>query len=348
MRIQNSHRTFAKQFQHSSAQTMKVQFTHSKSKLIALAEDISQAIMDGKLRIGDNLLSINEASAEYKVSRDTVFKAYKELKKRGLIDSNPMKGYFVRGEVNRVLLLLDTYSPFKQNLYNRLVGNLPENFQVDLLFHQYNRNLFETIIRESIGRYNHYVVMNFSNEKFSDVLMKIPENKLLLLDFGSFDKQNYSFICQDFDDAFFECLITFQDQIKKYNRFILVFPETISHPVSSIAAFIRFCEKAAMQYTIFRKRNEWELVRKGDIFLCIQPEDLVEIIKESDIMGYTPGNEIGIIVYNDSPVLEVIRNGITSISVDFGLMGEKAAEFIINGDPIKEYIATKLIVRKSV
>jgi DNA-binding LacI/PurR family transcriptional regulator len=190
--------------------------------------------------------------------------------------------------------------------------------------------------------------MNFSNEKFSDVLMKIPEQKLLLLDFGAFDKLNYSYICQDFDEAFYQCLNSYQQQIKKYSRFILVFPETISHPVISIGAFKRFCEQTGMKYAVFKKKNEWESIQKGDIFLCIQPEDLVEIIKESDSRGFTPGQEIGVIAYNDSPVLEVIRNGITSISIDFGLMGEKAAGFIINKIPVREFLPTVLINRKSV
>jgi len=327
---------------------MRLKYTHSKSKFMILADNISQKILQGDLVTGDNLPSINEASESYAVSRDTVFKAYKELKKRGLIDSNPMKGYFVKGEVNRVLLLLDTYSPFKQNLYNSLVGNLPEKYQVDLLFHQYNRNLFETIIRESVGRYNHYVVMNFSNDKFSDVLRKIPEQKLLLLDFGAFDKLNYSYICQDFDEAFYQCILSCKDQIKKYNRFLLVFPETISHPVSSIGAFIRFCESSGMKYAVYKKKSEWEEVQQGDIFLCIQPEDMIQIIKEADMKGFTPGVDIGVIAYNDSPMLDVIRNGITSMSIDFGLMGEMAARFIVSKNPVKEYLPTLLINRNSV
>mgnify|MGYP007102287653 CR=1 FL=1 len=43
--------------------------------------------------------------------------------------------------------------------------------------------------------------MNFDNEKFSMVLNKIHPTKLLLLDFGKFEKEKYSYICQDFDEA---------------------------------------------------------------------------------------------------------------------------------------------------
>ena len=183
-----------------------IKFTHSTSKFKSLADGISLSIMQGELRTGDNLLSINEAKIYYKVSRDTVFKAYNELKRRRLIDSTPTKGYFVTGEVNHILLLLDTYSSFKQNLYHRFVADLPENYKVDLIFHQYYERLFETIVRESIGKYSMYVIMNFSNEQFSDTLKLIPSNKLLLLDFGNFEKSEYSYICQDFNESFFNCL----------------------------------------------------------------------------------------------------------------------------------------------
>ena len=185
---------------------MHIEFSHSRSKIKAMVDAISTAIMHEQLLVGGNLLSINDASAKYKVSRDTVFKAYRELMRLGLIDSTPQKGYFVKGELNKILLLLDTYSPFKRNLYNSFVQNLPENFKVDLLFHQYNEMLFDTIIRESVGRYNMFVVMNFSNDIFSQSLNIIPKNKLLLLDFGNFEKEAFPYICQDFDMALYNCL----------------------------------------------------------------------------------------------------------------------------------------------
>lgn len=325
-----------------------IKFTHSTSKFKSLADGISLSIMQGDLRVGDNLLSINEASAHYKVSRDTVFKAYNELKRRGLIDSNPTIGYFVKGEVNHVLLLLDTYSSFKQNLYHRFVANLPENYKVDLIFHQYNENLFETIVRESIGKYSMYVIMNFSNDQFSDTLKSIPANKLLLLDFGNFDKSEYSYICQDFNDSLFNCLSKGNELLKKYKKMTFVFPEEVCHPVSAIDYFIQFCLSEHYSYEVIRKESDWKGVEAGTAYLCILPEDLVKIIKDADTAGLVIGSDIGLISYNNEPVLEVIKNGISSISIDFGLMGEKAARFVTTKKTVREYLPTELIVRSSI
>ncbi|HJV78661.1 MAG TPA: GntR family transcriptional regulator [Paludibacter sp.] len=327
---------------------MNIKFTHSISKIKSLADGISLSIMQGKIKLGDNLPSINEASSLHKVSRDTVFKAYNELKRRGLIDSNPTKGYFVTGEVNRVLLLLDTYSAFKQNLYYRFIANLPENYKVDLIFHQYNEHLFETILRESIGNYSMYVVMNFSNEHFSKSLKMIPDNKLLLLDFGNFEKSSYSYICQDFDQSFFDCLCSCTALLKKYKKFSFVFPEELCHPISSISYFVRFCKENNFAYEVFRRDADWHGVEAGTVYLCILPEDMVKIIKDADMAQLSIGSDIGLIAYNDNPILEVIKNGISSISINFGLMGEKAAEFVTNKKQIQEYLPTQLIIRNSI
>ena len=119
----------------------------------------------GKYKSDCTLPSINKLSREYQVSRDTVFKAFIDLKDRGIIDSTPGKGYYVTNKLTNILLLLDEYSPFKYSLYNSFIKKLSINYKVDLLFHQYNERLFNTILRESIGRYNKYIVMNFNNEK---------------------------------------------------------------------------------------------------------------------------------------------------------------------------------------
>ena len=157
----------------------KKTFGQQSSKVTQLADTLSQAISMKKFREGDSLPSINQLSAEYGVSRDTVFKAFLDLRERGLIDSTPGKGYYVTSQVTNVLLLLDQYTPFKEALYNSFVKHLPINYKVDLLFHQYNERLFNTIIRESVGKYNKYIVMNFDNEKFSMVLNKIHPTKLI-------------------------------------------------------------------------------------------------------------------------------------------------------------------------
>ena len=49
----------------------------------------------GIVKVGDKIPSINETSEEYYLSRDTVEKAYKILRKRGIITAVRGKGFYV-------------------------------------------------------------------------------------------------------------------------------------------------------------------------------------------------------------------------------------------------------------
>ena len=86
-----------------------------------LADLISQEISMGTYKSDSALPSINQLSRNYHVSRDTVFKAFIDLKDRGMIDSTPGKGYYVTNKLKNILLLLDEYSQFKYSLYNSFI-----------------------------------------------------------------------------------------------------------------------------------------------------------------------------------------------------------------------------------
>jgi len=61
-------------------------------------------------------------------------------------------------------MLLDDFSAFKEQLYQSFRQHLPETYSVDLLFHHYNREVFEQLIQNSIGRYNVYIIMNIHHK----------------------------------------------------------------------------------------------------------------------------------------------------------------------------------------
>jgi len=61
-----------------------------------LAQDIETSIRRGVLRAGERLPSVREASVNQGLSITTVLRAYGRLESRGLIESRPQSGYFVR------------------------------------------------------------------------------------------------------------------------------------------------------------------------------------------------------------------------------------------------------------
>ena len=130
---------------------MKTIFGQQTTKVKQLADLISQDISMGRYKTDTALPSINQLSHDYKVSRDTVFKAFIDLKERGIIDSTPGKGYYVVNRQKNILLLLDEYSPFKDTLYNSIIRRLSTRYKVDLWFHQYNEALFNAILPRTTG-----------------------------------------------------------------------------------------------------------------------------------------------------------------------------------------------------
>lgn len=321
-------------------------FGQQSSKVMQLAGRLSQAISMKEFMEGDSLPSINELSRRYGVSRDTVFKAFRDLRERGLIDSTPRKGYFVTGQVTNVLLLLDQYTPFKETLYNSFVKHLPLHYKVDILFHQYNERLFNTLVRESVGKYSKYVVMNFDNEKFSSTLNKINPARLLLLDFGKFDKSRYSYVCQDFDESFYQALVSLDVRLSAYRKFVFLFPNTLKHPKSSHGYFVRYCQERGLEYMVEDDVENMK-VEAGTAYLAIKQQDVVKVVKQGRLAGLKCGKDYGLLAYNDIPSYEVIDEGITALTIDWQKMGDEVAGFVLNGTPVQEYLPTEVRLRSS-
>ena len=329
-------------------ETPKLHFNKSfnTTKVKHLVDALSNAISQGTYKAGQALPSVNEISREYNLSRDTVFKAYQKLKSYGIIDSTPAKSYHVINAVNSVLLMLDVYSPFKDVLYNSFVNKLPKNYKVDLVFHFYNERLFETVIHDSLGSYNSYVIMNFSNESFHESLRKIDPVRLLLLDLGDFDKNRYSYICQDFGKSVYVCLMKNLGLIKKYRKFVLHLSDESEHPKILIKYFIKFAKDNQLDALVTTTLQECKICQ-DTAYLVIEQKDLVDIVKRCKVEKLRIGTDIGLIAYNDTPMYEIIENGITVISTDFATMGQEAAEFVRTRQKVYDVIPVQMIVRGS-
>ena len=54
---------------------------------LQLVQVVQNAVRENMLKNGDDMPSINELSAHYKVSRETIEKGYKDLKDKGVLGS---------------------------------------------------------------------------------------------------------------------------------------------------------------------------------------------------------------------------------------------------------------------
>ncbi len=315
------------------------------TKLQQLIHSVTEAIDTGVLKEGDSLPSVNVLSREAGFSRDTVFKAFKILKQQGIVQSTPAKGYFIVSQSFRVFMLLDDFSAFKEQLYRAFRENLPDSYSVDLLFHHYNTDVFRQLIRNSLGKYSVYVVMNIDNKGIDPVLDSIDPHKLLILDMGKPVRKEVSYILQDFNSAVIKCLVQGLEKIRKYKEFILVYSEKETpHPGETATAFRKFCRDQNLRGRVMPRFLENKL-EEGQAYFVIREAELVRIIKTCQQLGLNPGQQVGIVAYNDSPMKEIAAGGISTVSTDFELMGRLTAEFVKTRKKVYQVIPTSLILR---
>jgi DNA-binding transcriptional regulator YhcF (GntR family) len=331
----------------------KIERNSDVSKYQQLANNITQQIEKGTLKLGQQLPSVNKLSSELDISRETVFKALNYLSERGIIYSKKRKGYFVnKTDVNtklRICLILDRFTTFKDELYHSLFEAIGKNGHVDIFFHHHNYALFKNLIKENLSNYTHIAVVTFFKEDVKPVLNLIPPHKRVVIDCKEFGlKGEYIMVYQNFAQDIYEALSEAQEQLKKYQKLILVASDTLYHTDQVKDGFYRYCEDYHFDCNLIENVTSSNF-KKGNIYIPISAneEDITNIIKLSHQNNYKIGHDVGIISYNDTPIKEVLEGGITVISTDFAKMGQTAAKLILDKDPQIVSNPTKLILRNS-
>src|SRR5690606_7514787 len=218
-------------------------------KYLQLVETLITDIQVGMVEIGGRIPSINETSEEFYLSRDTVVKAYDLLRSRGIITSVKGKGFYVtstaKNQGKRILLLFNKLSEHKKTIFNSLANSLPEDTIIDLQVHNCDSSVLEKIIIDNLGKYDHYVIMPHLKKETESVkaaINKIPKDKLIIIN-KSMEGIEGSYACvyEDFERDIFEGLKAGLEQIKKYKKLYLVFPNANYYCSGINTGFKQFC-----------------------------------------------------------------------------------------------------------
>lgn len=336
---------------------LKISHGSRTPKYKQIINAIEQLIEKGDLKIGDKIPSINVVAETYILSRDTVEIAYNHLKESKIITSVKGVGYFVANtdiETKlHVCLIFNKLSPYKRIIYDSIVKGLGDNAAVDLFIHHCDPKTFENLILKTKNQYTFYVIMPHFDELDQEVvqiLNNIPEGHLILLDkfIGRINLKSYGTVYQDFENNIMDVLKLRLKKIKKYEQVYLVFPVDQEHPYPKeiIRGFTRFC---AMNNISFKVINEIDIARKikkGDLYIVIDETDLVGLIKKCKSEKLALGKQVGLISYNDTPLKEILEDGITVISTDFEFMGKETAKMILNND-LKELQSPFRIIERN-
>lgn len=316
-----------------------IDFDSATPLYVQLANAITRAIEDKYLDTGESLPSINELSSELELSRDTIEKAYKRLKKLNILDSIPGKGYFVLdNNINLssgILLIFNKLSTHKKIIYDAFVNALGDNYPISFYIYNNDYHQFKKIIEKKVkqGNYAYYVIIPHflgMEDKAIELINTLPKEKLILLDKRLESVTgNYSTVYEDFEKDIFTSLDTLKTAISPYKKINIVFPEKTYHPTEIITGLINFCKKEQMEYSVLSKL-ELNHLAKDNLYITLMEQDLVLLIEYALEKNWTVGVDIGVISYNEIGLKKIILNGITTFSTDFEWMGKKAAGLILN------------------
>jgi DNA-binding transcriptional regulator YhcF (GntR family) len=315
-----------------------------------IVTSIENAIIDGVLKKGDKLPSLNAVKTQHALSRDTVLVAFNELKSRGIIHSVVGKGYYVSTEnievAQKIFLLFDELNSFKEDLYNSFLQNLGDNIQVDIFFHHFNSNIFAKLINDNVGNYSSYIIMPANLTETENIIQNLPKDKVFILDQVHKGLEEYPAIYQNFEKDIFNGLYAALSRISNYQKIVLLFSDE-KQPRGLLKGFQLFCNQHNLVFEVVSTITE-RVLEIGELYLVLDDQNLIRIIKKIKENKLILAKDIGIISYNDTMLKEVVENGITTISTDFRLMGEKLAQMILNNERVKIENPSSLIVRKSI
>ncbi|HRI19851.1 MAG TPA: GntR family transcriptional regulator [Panacibacter sp.] len=323
-------------------------------KYLQLSNSIIKGIEAGKIEKDDVLPSINDLSFELEISRDTVERAFRHLKNIGVVGSVQGKGYFItKTEIAKhlkIFLLFNKLSTHKKIIYDAFAKALGPQAQIDFYIYENDFSLFKKLLENKKDDYSHFVIIPHfleGGENAFELINEIPKNKLILLDkllpgvTGSF-----AAVYEDFESDIYNALTQALEKLSRYHTIKIVFPDYTYHPKEILKGFISFCQNYAFSYQVVNNVAT-ETIQDGAAYISLMENDLVVLVEKILETPLQIGKNTGVISYNETPLKKIILNGITTISTDFQMMGEKAAELILDKSSKQVSIPFHLTLRNS-
>jgi DNA-binding transcriptional regulator YhcF (GntR family) len=320
------------------------------SKHEQLVQGFINAIDEKLLVRGDMLPSVNMMIQELGFARETIMKGYRELKDRGIIESKNRLGYYVSNEDTeqtlKVALIMFAFDAFQEIFYRNFRETLGENIHLDVFFHHNNIDVFDTMLNHVKGKYGMYVVSPIPHPKTKGLLQNIPLSKFLMYDRYEPIVGEYSHITQEFEQSSYRIFTELEDRLRDFDEFIFYYHPNSMMPIEILRAFKKFLKDHNIKGGV-RENYEAGSVEKGKAYFVIDNIDMFKMLKDCKEKGLKLGVDVGILSHNDDPMKEIIADGITTYATDFGLIGKKAAQFVLNREKIQETMPMVLIRRNS-
>ncbi|UKT64548.1 GntR family transcriptional regulator [Pedobacter mucosus] len=326
----------------------------STPKYKQLTNAILTAIETGRLKKGNLLPSINELSFSLEISRDTAEKGYRNLRKLGVVDSVPGKGYFiVNTDFSRKLkicLLFNKLSTHKKIVYDSFTKTIGEQASIDFYIYNNDFALFKKMIINKRDDYSHFVIIPHfleGGENAHEIINTIPKEKLIILDkLLPGVTGDYAAAYENFAQDIYAALEQALERLSHYDTLKIIFPKNSYFPQEILSGFYRFCQQYAFNHKVIHNIKDEE-INAGEVYINLMEDDLVTLIERLITNKLKVGKDVGVISYNETALKRIILDGITTISTDFTKLGSLAAEFILKNKAEKIEVPFYLKLRNS-
>ncbi|MEM1357283.1 MAG: GntR family transcriptional regulator [Bacteroidota bacterium] len=314
----------------------------SVPKYRQIANAISRGIERKVIDQEEQLPSINELSGLYNISRDTAEKAYRLLKKKGLIVSVRGKGYYAVSHApitdQRILVLFNKLSPYKQAIYSSFVKTIGREASVDLQVYYEDIQLFKRLVEENASRFTDFVIIpSFRGEAGLLASQAIDRHlagrRLTFLEQTPPGlREQHRGVIQNFEDDIYGALRKVHNHLQRYQRIKLYFPFDTNLSRGIVRGFQRFCLDHKIDAELVFKGFEERPLEVGTVYIIIRDAQLVTVVHKAKANQLWAGRDIGILAYNDSPLKQVILDGISVMSTRHIEMGKRAAQLVLNNE----------------
>lgn len=326
----------------------------STPKYKQLTNAILAAIENGKVKKNSLLPSINELSFRLEMSRDTAEKGYRYLRKLGVVESVPGKGYFITNtdfsRKLKICLLFNKLSTHKKLIYDSFTKAIGEQATIDFFIYNNDFALFKKLLITKKDDYTHFVIIPHfleGGENAHEIINTIPKEKLIILDkLLPGVTGDFAAVYENFAQDIYAALEQALSRLGKYNTIKIIFPKSSYFPQEILNGFYKFCQQYAFNHKVIHNIKDEE-ISAGEVYINLMEDDLVILIERLIALKYKVGKDVGVISYNETPLKRIILDGITTISTDFLMLGNQAAQFILDNETKKIQVPFYLNLRNS-
>ena len=214
----------------SDLNLLTVEESNLVPKYVQLMQIIMSDIENGIFNIGEMVPSINETSMEFFMAKNTVEKAYKLLKEKGILTSVKGKGYFVSSTADlcskRVLFITAEFEEEDKLIHKGVQDGLPEGASVDLCVYNSNPELLEKYLINSISNYDYFIFLPKLKEwtpGLKKAIGMIPSKNLLVGKHPSeLVESNPSEVYINDTENIFQALMQVQHRLGNYQKMRMI------------------------------------------------------------------------------------------------------------------------------